>query len=65
MIITAPPVKSEMMDGDGEDPLSSQFGYMQQGGTVVDDADDRYTRRETLTVTLYNDTMDTPHCPYL
>ena len=50
MIITAPSIKSEtvaaaaMLDQDNTDVMKVQLQYLPQtGGTVVDDADDRYT----------------------
>ena len=50
MIITAPSIKSEtaaaaaaMLDQDNTDVMKVQLQYLPQtGGTVVDDADDRY-----------------------
>ena len=49
MIITAPSIKSEtaaaaaMLDQDNTDVMKVQLQYLPQtGGTVVDDADDRF-----------------------
>ena len=47
MIITAPSVKDDpsMLDSENTDVMKVQLSYLPQtGGTVVDDADDRYRR---------------------